>query len=131
MPWIINDKEFESVSALPLQKRYDYFIERVADSAVVWSLGGDNGWVLMGDDKGREVVPVWPHERYAAACVSGEWKDSEPRPISLEDWMNGWLPGIAKDQRLAVIFRTPMSNGAVVTPEQLKTDLVAELRNYE
>lgn len=131
MPWKINDKEFEAVSALPFQARYEYFIKHVADSEVVWSLGADDGWVLMGDKEGHEVVPVWPHDRYAAACVSADWAGNKPRPIPLSDWMDVWLPGLAQDHRLVVVFRTPTSNGAVVTPGRLTEDLAEELRNYE
>lgn len=54
----INDKEFEAVSALPFRERYEYFIKHVADGEVVWSLGADDGWVLMGNKEGHEVVPV-------------------------------------------------------------------------
>ena len=84
----------------------------------------------MGDNEGHEIVPVWPHECFAAACTAAEWAGSEPRSISLTDWMDNWLVGMSKDNRLIVVFKTPSSNGAVVTPERLTEDLARELRNY-
>ena len=129
--WGINDKEFDAVSGLPFQRRYEYFVKRVADWETVWSLVKDAGWVLVGDSECHEVVPVWPHERYAAACAIDGWAGALPRSIRLDDWLNKWLPGIERDQRLVVVFMTPGSKGAVVTVEALKADLEEELRNYE
>jgi len=55
MTWNLNGKEFENVVQLPPQKRYEYFIKKVADWREVWSLWND-GWVLMGDKDGGEMV---------------------------------------------------------------------------
>ena len=52
MSWIMNEKEVENVISLPAEGRYEYFIKRVADWEVVWSLGNEDGWVLAGDDGG-------------------------------------------------------------------------------
>jgi hypothetical protein len=90
-----------------------------------------DGWILLGDDEGHEAVPVWPHERYAAACASGDWVGSEPRPIPLAEWRTAWLPGIARDGRRLAVFPTPNDKGPVVTAERLQAGLDKELRNYE
>jgi len=131
MPYNVSDKELAAVLELPAPKRYQYFVKRVADAETVWSLGGTGGWVLLGDAGEHEIVPVWPHERFAAACASGDWADNEPRPILLADWLTAWLSGIARDGRLIAVFPTPDSKGPVVTAERLKADLEEELRNYE
>jgi hypothetical protein len=65
----MHDKEFESVLALSGSERYAYFVKRVADWAELWSLKTEDGWVLAGDDAGHELVPIWPHQRFAMACA--------------------------------------------------------------
>lgn len=127
----MNDQEFKAVLALPAPARYEHFIKKVVDMEAIWSLGTDNGWALSGDDAGHEIVPVWPDERYAAACAIDEWAGNEPRSIPLNHWLNAWLPGIARDFRLIAVFPTPESKGPIVTPERLREDMQEELQKYE
>ncbi|BDI33920.1 hypothetical protein CCAX7_59710 [Capsulimonas corticalis] len=126
----MHDKEFETVSALPFQERYAHFIKRVADHEHLWSLWND-GWVLAADNDRHEVVPVWPHERYAAACAIDEWAGHTPRAIDLDEWLEKWIPGLERDGRLVVVFLTPSSAGATVTPENMRQELEDELLWYE
>ena len=131
MNWKMHDKEFENVLALPPPRRYEYFVKKVADRELLWSLASDEGWVIMGDDEGHELVPVWPHERFAASCATGKFVDHEPRPIDLSNWIEKWTPGMQRDQLLVAVFPTPDGKGVPVTPERLKEDLEAELSLIE
>ncbi len=65
----ISDAEFAAVCALPAAERYAHFVKQVADGEEVWSLRNADGWVLSGNEAGDELVPVWPHARYAEACA--------------------------------------------------------------
>jgi hypothetical protein len=131
MGWQINDQEFQAVLALPGEQRYSYFIKRVADWEQVWSLQDEKGWVLTDDAAGHELVPVWPHPRFAEACVAGAWAGSVPKAIELSEWLEYWIPGMINDQRLVAVFPTPsMTSVTVVTPERLRDDLEEELSLY-
>ncbi len=127
----INDHEFAAVTKLPAQARYEHFLKQIADWEEVWSLKTAECWALLGDQQGQEMVPVWPQERYAAACSVDDWKGSEPRSIPLAEWRKIWMPGIAQDGRLIAVFPTLDSKAAVVTAERLTADLDEELGNYE
>ena len=126
----VSDAEFAAVSALPSAERYAHFVKRVADSEEIWSLRGKDGWILAADPT-RALVPVWPHPRYAAACVSGVWTGSEPAAIPLEQWLAVWLPGIARDHRAIAVFPVPLGPGNVAEAERLREDLMRELESYE
>src|SRR6476469_4373831 len=102
----ISEQQFASVVALPGAERYAHRIKRVADAEEIWSLRGPAGWVLAGD-AGREMVPVWPHLRYAAACAATEWAGAQPVAIPLDDWLAAWLPGLERDSRAGAAFPTP------------------------
>ncbi len=128
---VVNDTEFAAIVALAPAKRYAHFVKQVADWGQVWSLRSRAGWVLAQDDAGHEVVPVWPHARYAAACASGAWQDSTPAAIALDEWLDAWLPGIARDNRHVAVFPTSTAQGVSVTSERLQADVDAELRHYE
>ncbi len=131
MTWTMHDKEFESVLSFSGSQRYEYFIKKVADWETVWSLKKENGWVLAADDQGHELVPVWPHERFALACAAGNWAACGPSPIDIATWLERWIPGVLRDRRLVAVFPTPSDHGVVVSPERLKEDLERELSLYE
>jgi hypothetical protein len=132
MAWILKDKEFRSVTALPGAQRYEYFLKRVIDAELVWSLVGADGWILYGDNEGHETVPVWPHEKYAEACAVGDTESLKPRSIELKAWLERWLPGIRRDQRLVAVFPVPAgeASGVVVTPDRLQRDLEELARQW-
>lgn len=129
--WRINGKEYLSVLALNESKRYEYFIKRVADWGQVWSLKDNTGWVLYGDDKDNELVPAWPHPKYAQVCAIGEWQNAIPQAIEIHEWIERWIPGMIKDKRLVAVFPVPTNKGIRVSPERLKVDLERELENIE
>jgi len=131
----VSDKEFEAVSALPGPARYAHFIKRVADREELWGLANPEGWVLSADDEGRECLPVWPSEAYAARQAVGEWEGTTPRAITLDDWLRTWIPGMERDGKQVAVFPTRAGgeggdNVVVVDPARLRADLGAELERY-
>src|SRR5262245_30441175 len=123
MGWTPSDKEIEAVSALAGPKRYDYWIKKVADQKEIWSLWEDRGWALTGDSTRREMVPVWPHARYAALCATGAWSGYQPRVIPSDVWLERWIPGMERDNRLIAVFPTARDKSApVVEPRRLERD---------
>lgn len=131
MAKLISDPEFINVSALPGPGRYSHFIFQVADWAEVWGLRGADGWVLAADDEGHPLMPVWPHERYAAACATGDWSNTVPEAISLERWLVAWAPGLARDGRRVAVFPLPAGAGVAVDAERLAADLSAACEQIE
>lgn len=130
MTWNVSGKEFESVTHLAPEKRYEYFIKKVADWREIWSLWNE-GWALMGDDENGEMVPVWPHPVFAEGSAVGEWLGYEPKKIELDDWLTKWIPGMEKDGRTVAVFPAGGGKTTTATPLKLKNDLEQELANYE
>jgi uncharacterized protein DUF2750 len=130
MTWNVNGQEFENVTHLAPEKRYEYFIKKVADWREVWSLWNE-GWALMGDKDHEEMVPVWPHAVFAEASAVGEWLGYKPKRIDLEDWLAKWTPGMEKDHRMVAVFPVAESQTTTASPLKLKSDLEEELTKYE
>lgn len=127
----MHPKEYQDVSSLPAPERYAYFIKKTCDWHVVWGLKDQAGWARTRDEQGRELVPVWPHAQFAYACATGPWAGYQRESIDLSAWLQRWIPGMLKDQRSVAIFMTAENKGVIVTPERLRSDLEAELANYE
>ena len=132
MAWAMHDNEYANVVALPDFDRYSYLCAKLGDWRKVWSLRNADGWVVAGDDDGREGVPVWPHPRFAEACASGPWEGCGAAPITLEDWMNKWLPGMERDNRYVAAFVLPgtPNRGIKVEPAKHREHLLQELARY-
>jgi hypothetical protein len=126
----VHDKEFSAVVAMPAPDRYALFVRRVADWQEVWSLRSSAGYSLMADDDGTELMPIWPHKRFAEACAA-ESTNEQAIAIPLEEWLAKWVPGLIKDNRKVGVFPTPSGKGIVVSPAQLQSDLSAECEQYE
>jgi hypothetical protein len=131
MTWIPGDKEVKSVLALDSAKRYGYCVKKAADEERLWSLRQEDGWALASDDAGRELVPVWPHEKFALLCANGTWAGYQAKAIDLDAWLERWIPGIEKDARLIAVFPTPQHKGMAVGPRRFEADLCEELSQYE
>src|SRR5881628_2624617 len=100
MSWTPNQKEIEAVLALEGPKRYAYWIKKVADQEELWSLWHENGWCLAADAAGNQLVPVWPHSKYAELCAEGPWTGYAPKSIPVDTWLSSWIPGMERDRRL-------------------------------
>jgi hypothetical protein len=135
MSFKVHDRELASVIALPPQARYNYLLGKVADWKEVWSIADEGGWVLMGDSQGRELVPIWPAERFAAVCCILEWEGRTPKRIPLADWMSKWVPGMQADKRDVAVFPIltgeGVNKGIVVDPSKLAKDLEEALSAYD
>src|SRR4051812_43882833 len=123
MSWNLSDEELAGVSTAPEAKRYAYWLNRVADWQEIWSLRDETGWMMLGDDDGHECVPFWPHPRLATAFVAADPSRARFRPelIALKDFREKWIPGMARDNRLAGIMPVPGKKAIVVTPDRLET----------
>lgn len=87
--------------------------------------------MLGADDAGRQFVPIWPHPRYAEASASGEWTNSTPAPIDVDEWLDEWTPDLLASSRLVGIFPATGHSEAAMDPTSFAADLRAELSLIE
>lgn len=132
MPWTMHDKEYANVVAMSAPERYRYMLGKLGDWREVYSLRGADGWVVVGDDNGREGVPIWPHPRYAEACATKGWAECKASLITLDEWLDKWLPGMSCDDRFVAAFMLPgdHTRGIAVEPQAHREHLLKELEKY-
>lgn len=81
----------------------EIFIDEVLESGKLWGLKSEDGWAVCDsvEFEETEVFPFWSREEEAARHCNGEWKIYSPAPISLDDFLEEWLPGMHEDGALA------------------------------
>ena len=127
----MNPAQFAQVSSLPAEQRYRHFLGKVADYEELWTLKGEDGFVLFASKDGAQCIPVWPHPEYASSHETDDWIGSTPEKITLDEFRKRWIPGIKKDERMIVVFPTHEAGGVVIDPVDIEADLADEVAQYE
>ena len=128
MSYRLTPKEIETISALPAQQRLAHLVKRVTDWEEIWSLRNSEGWVLSQAPSGQVAAPFWPHATYAQNCAKETWANCESVPITLDQFIEIWLPGLANDQRLVEAFPTASQSGQFIHPTELLAAITTECR---
>jgi hypothetical protein len=127
----LSDKEVAGLLSADGPIRYDHFVKQVADWELVWGLRDEDGWVSMGVSNDKGAFPVWPHEAYARLLATEAFANARPTSIEVQEWVESWLPGLARGGTQVAVFPTPAGKGVVVHPEKLRADIEAELSRLE
>ena len=125
MAWNLKEKEVEALLAADGKRRYEYFVRRVCETRKVWTLYAD-GWASFSDGE-KTLVPLWPHETYAARFGKGDWSSFAPTSITLRVFLDHWIPGMKKDRVEPAIFPVDSGSAVSVSPADLESHLRIEL----
>ncbi len=81
---------------------YELFIEESLATGCVWGLQSEEGWALCPSAQNGEidVMPLWSQPDYAQVHAVEEWSHYKVVPISLEELIDDWLPGLHEDLTL-------------------------------
>jgi hypothetical protein len=126
----VTQKEIEAVLKLPGEKRYQYFIKRVADANKLWGLWND-GWAMGITNDGQKTIPFWPAAEYAELCRKDDWQMYTSKSLDLHEFMDRFLPGLVRDGVRVSIFDTPLESSVLINDDELLDDLREELSKIE
>ncbi|MBD8204566.1 DUF2750 domain-containing protein [Pseudomonas viridiflava] len=126
----MNQKKTSNVIALSDAERAEYFIRKVADFEELWG-GFADGWLQLGNQKNRRVIPFWPEEIFVQNYINENKINAYPRRIELCHFLENWVPGMEKDGARILIFPIKESQGVLVNPTKLADQLKDELEQYE
>jgi hypothetical protein len=106
---------------------YELFIDQVLASGLVWGLKSEDGWAVCPSIEFEEtdVFPFWSNEEDAKVHCSGEWKIYTASSISLEEFLEDWLPGMHEDDVMAGPNWDEELTGLEVEPADLAAHLTA------
>ena len=111
------------------EENYDRFIVEAIDTGCVWALQGPEGWALCPSEKYTEtdVLPFWSQPEFARRHCIDEWRDYQVLPVSLEELLEDWLPGMHTDVLLVGVNWDGQMQGVELEPLDLLADIEGEL----
>lgn len=123
-------REIENICNLKSFDRYNYFIRKVADFEVLYSLRNKNGDFAISVRDDFSMLPLWSDEVFAKLNATCEWIDYEVVSISLDELQNTIFLFVAKNNLLINVFPINNKTGFVVNLEEFSRDLTLELEQY-
>ena len=131
MPYVMNEKQFESVQSLDSNARFQHFVSKVADWEQLWAVKNDEGWLVPVAPEGFEYFPVWPHPEYAQKITDLNFPGHKAEEISLQEFLSHWLPLLQDDDVKVAVFPNREWTYWCIEADDLMAELVEEMRQYE
>ena len=131
MPYVMNEKQFESVQSLDSNARFQHFVSKVADWEQLWTVKNDEGWLVPVAPEGFEYFPVWPHPEYAQKITDLNFPGHKAEEISLQEFLSHWLPLLQDDDVKVAVFPNREWTFWCIEADDLMAELVEEMRQYE
>lgn len=107
----------------------DRFIVEAIATGCVWGLEGPEGWALCPSEKYKEteVIPFWSQPEFAQELCDGEWSAYKPVALSLDEFLEEWLPGMHEDVFLVGVNWDSDLEGVELEPLDLIEEIESEL----
>lgn len=119
----------DAVLSNDAEQNYDRFIVESLDQGCVWGLEGPDGWALCPSEKydNTDVMPFWSQKEFAELHLVEEWADYKVVPVSTEEFIEEWLPGMHEDVYFVGVNWDSDMEGMECEPLDLLDDLEKEL----
>lgn len=107
-----------------LDAAYEQFIASAVDTGCVWALEGGEGWAVCPSTKNDalDVLPLWSEPERASIHCRDEWAEYRVIPISFEELLDDWLPGMHEDVLMVGVDWNEELEGDEVEPLDLLED---------
>lgn len=82
-----------------LDENFERFMVEAEETGCVWVLEGAEGFALCPSNISEtvDVMPMWSQPEFAKVHCEQEWATYKPVPVSLEELLDEWLPGMHED----------------------------------
>jgi len=121
----VSSEEFVALNKMLPEQRFDYTLAQMIEKQYLWGLFGADGWVMLKAEDDA-YVPIWPHHEFAAAWVREDFPDCQPKQISFADWREKWLPGMANNNTLILVFPLGDDEEGIMLEAQEMLDCIEE-----
>jgi hypothetical protein len=124
----MHKDKIKNILNLSSEERYEYSIREIVKLEKIWAVATADSWVMIADESGDEVFPIWPHQEVAELCILEELKVTGYfiKPIELNSFLKYCIPDMEENDILFGVFYNEKKEALAITPDKLKTDLDEE-----
>lgn len=126
----LNQTEIDKVILLDPIKRYNYFLKKIADNELLYTLINEKGNYVVSVIDNIFILPLWSSPDFASLCQIKGWDNYTIREITLEEFEDNVVNHIEENKYLLNVFPVYDKTGFVLDLEEFIRDLNEELENY-
>src|SRR6218665_1447655 len=123
----ITPEEIDNVSRLSPFDRYHYFIKRVADFGILYTLADEEGNLAVSEIDDKILLSFWSAKEYALLNITNEWEQYLVKEITLEEFEARYIDFVIDNRYLLNVFPINNKTGFVVDVSELARDLADEM----
>ena len=130
----VSKQELEAVTALSLEKRYNYFVKRICDWEQVWTLYEDDYIVLNEAKNGKLYILLFPFKDFAEhyATNTRGMKGVSYKSFEINEFLETIIKKLqANNVSNALVFPVANGYGLNVSMTDMVKDIQSELENYK
>lgn len=127
---MINEKEIESMIKQDANVRLEYTIKRIVDFEFVWFIERNEKFVLLEDNFGNKIVPIWPFEEFAKLFCVGGYSDCTINSVSMDDFLEFDIPIFQREKLKISLFPLNTGKGSVIEIDQFLNLVNEEMDKY-
>lgn len=122
--------EVQSVILLSPQQRYEYFIKKVGDNEMMYTLADDSGNFGISDLENAGLFPLWPAREFAELCKVNGWSNYSVKEVPLEYFNVTVVKLIDSENYLINVFPIAGRTGFIVDIDEFTRDINCELEKF-
>ena len=124
----VSRREAERLRGLAEAARVDVTFEVIADRGALWVWGDEYEILFTEDARRTTLLPIWPHATVARLENEGEVDGEHAIRISIDVFLEEWLPQLKDDDAEIAIFPVEERHAAILTLEEFRSRITAALR---
>lgn len=126
----INKQQISTVSNLKPDERYSYFIKRLADFEIFYTLKNDSNEFVISELEENKLIHFWSSPEFAQLCLVEVWENHKIVEVSLEEFEDEIVDFIEENSILIDIFPVENRTGFIVNLNEFVRDLNVEFGKY-
>lgn len=94
----------ESILKLSAKERFEYSIKTIAGTQIIYLLDGEDDWICLQDDNGKEYLMIFPESEFAELSMQWNPQANSLDEMELENFLEDTIPMMVENGIKLAIF---------------------------
>lgn len=128
---MISNQEITSMISQTAKVRFEYTVKRIVDFENVWVIEDEKGLMLLNDNNGNLIFPIWPFEEFAKIFCVGDYSTCTVSSIEIHEFLEDYIPKFELSNYKLSVFPLNTGKGMVVEIPDFLLAVQSELDKVE